>query len=68
MKKILFISEHDEDCNLECHENGNNEVCITITDNDSDHAYNEQLVTLDVSTALELIDHLKEIVELIKTP
>lgn len=64
MKKITFISDDDSNIEMECHVNTNNELYISITDKGMDGFYNQQSLIFDRVSVLELIEHLKEEVEL----
>lgn len=58
--KIAFLTTIDEDSSqLECFNNQRNEITISITDTDADHAWGKQLVSLDVPTAIKLAKTLR---------
>ena len=52
--KLIFLSTLDEYMELECFNNKVNEITIRISDTDSDHQWSNQLVSLDIPTAIKL--------------
>lgn len=65
-KKIIFTCDIDGDFQLECFADSNNRLAMSIEDTNADHVYNIQSIVLDRDTALELIDYLKDQVELLE--
>jgi hypothetical protein len=67
-KTVFLGSEKSEttEKELQCYDNSINEIFISITNTSIEHDYNEQFISLDISTAIKLAKTLRTHINLIK--
>ena len=67
-KTVFLGSEKSEttDRELQCYDNTIGEIFISITNTSIENDYNEQFISLDISTAIKLAKTLRTHINLIK--
>ena len=66
--KTVFLSSDISEVNHEmlAYANTNNEIFISIKNNDVGHDFNDTFIVLDLPTAIKFVKHLKKEIAFIK--